>query len=154
VRLNAILPPTSRRWLAMPCLLALFTVVGCGDGTPKKSPVEGKVTVDGKALTEGIVTFNSETKLATPLTIVGTVGVDGSYKMTSNGEPGVPAGKYKATVNIPASAGSGADPSQLSSTPKAATAPVKKFNAKFESQSDTPLVVEVPSANYDLKLTK
>jgi len=154
MRLKAVLSPTSRQWLAMPCLLTLFVITGCGDAVPKKSPVEGKVTVDGKALTEGIVTFNSDTKLATPLTITGTVGSDGSYKMTSNGEPGVPAGKYKATINLPPST-AGSDPSQpLVANPKAAVVPPRKFNPKFESPSDTPLIIEVPSANYDLKLTK
>lgn len=37
------------------CLIA--TLVGCGEGRPHRVPVSGRVTIDGKPLTHGIVRF-------------------------------------------------------------------------------------------------
>jgi hypothetical protein len=134
-------------------------VLGCGgkEGRPL-APVSGKVTVDGKPLSSGQVTFipdvpsgqegtKQASKLKTTAPSVGEIGPDGTYKISTGGKDGAPLGKYKVTVS----------PSMVPA-PDATDAPATGFNRKFSDAHDTPLKVEVvatpaPGA-YDLKLTK
>ena len=71
--------------------VALF-VTGCNSGTGKLVPVRGKVTVAGRPLTKGSVSFRpdkarGETGTAEPY---GDIGPDGTYTLSTNGKPGAP----------------------------------------------------------------
>jgi hypothetical protein len=108
--------------------------------------VQGTVEVDGRALTGGEVFFHPEVqKPGTRFEMVGMIGSDGLYTMTTNGKPGVPPGKYKVSIMPPLS-------------PEGTSDTGKLFNSKFESANETPLTVEVTNApnpgQYDLQLTR
>jgi hypothetical protein len=130
--------------------LGVVALCGCSGGTGKLHTVEGKALVDGTALTEGTVVFYPvEPKKA--LDIKGEIGSDGTYKMTTNGKPGVPAGKYKVVVNTVVAK---ATTDVIPTTPTGVAPPPKsKVNARFEDPTQTPLTVEVPQGPFDLKMT-
>jgi hypothetical protein len=135
------------------CLLVV-AVAGCG-GLGKLHSVEGKVT--GVNIPEGIVQFHPEKKFSTNVEIRGDIK-DGAYKMTTNGKPGVPEGKYKVTVTATALP-AGQDPSKLigggAPNPTAPMAGAEKLvGDKFTLPESTPLSVTVPGGNYELAVTK
>ena len=68
---------------------------GCGSAHPEFVPVAGQVTMDGKPVTTGTVTFYPETGRPA----IGELGPDGRYQLASY-EPndGVLPGTYKVTV--------------------------------------------------------
>jgi hypothetical protein len=142
-------------WLGPVCLAGFLLLAGCAGRVGPLEPVEGKATVDGKPLTEGFVAFVPVQQASVPLEIRGTVEADGSYKMSTNGKPGVPKGRYKVTVNtlVP---GKVADPSQpLPAKPAAGPAvPARKANVRYENADSTVLSVEVPAGPFELKLTR
>lgn len=145
------------RLLCVGMLTGLVTALGCGKKQAPMAPVSGKVTVNGQPLTAGNVSFIPDVKIGdsakgqedtAPSGLSGgTVGSDGTYKITTAGKNGAPLGKYKVTVN----------PSMVPVADAKAPPPVG-FNAKFTNPQDTPLSVEVianPEAGrYDLKLAK
>lgn len=61
-------------------LLLVLLVAGCGDGLPKRVPVAGKVTIDGKPVTAGSIRFKpaSGGRVAN-----GEIGPDGTFVMTT-----------------------------------------------------------------------
>ncbi len=134
-------------------LAGLILVVGCGKKLPPMSPVSGKVTVDGQALTAGQVALIPDVGIPTQESAkdqaptaglsAGQIGSDGTYKIFTAGKEGAPAGKYRVTVS----------PSMMPSA-DAKTPPPLGFNQNFADQRKTSLKIEVPSGNYDLKLTK
>ena len=132
--------------------LALLFVVGCQPAGPKLLPVEGKVTVDGKAIKGNVrsyVIFRPDTSKgnATPQEPNGQIDVEGNFKMTTGDKSGVPTGWY--TVRIDA-----ADPIDMANpyTTKWLV-PLKYID--FESAKLTIEVVEKAEAgHYDFKLVK
>jgi hypothetical protein len=116
-------------------------------------PVEGKATLDGKALGGGVVTFlpDSKSSSASP---TGEIGAGGTYKVSTNGAPGVAPGRYKVIV-LPPPPPAG-DPSEMAKGRPPAAAPGKTIPPKYTVPS-TPLSVEVVASpapgGYDLKLT-
>ncbi len=137
----------------MVVLAGLILVVGCGKKLPPMSPVSGKVTLDGQALTAGQVALIPDVGIPTqesakdqPPTAglsAGQIGSDGTYKIFTAGKEGAPAGKYRVTVT----------PSMMpSADPK--TPPAVAFSRDFTDPRNTKLRIEVPSGSYDLKLTK
>lgn len=147
------------RWLcvrAAGLALILGLAAGCGG---KKAvsmcPVAGKVTVEGKPLTSGIVTLipdvgpvphRGKSKIETPGVSAGQIESNGSYEIFTSGQPGAPRGKYRVTV-VPSTmpVPEGQDPP-------------KDFDKDFSDAAKTKLkfeVVEHPDKGaYDLKLTK
>ena len=73
-------------------LLAL-ALAGCGGSG--LVTVKGKVTLDGKALTSGTVTFHPS---GTGATSYGTLQSDGTFRVQSGTEQGLAPGKYRVTV--------------------------------------------------------
>jgi len=145
----------SVRSLRLFCAIGLIALAGCGGGLGKLEPVEGKISVGGQPLTAGDVTFHPEdAKLKA--TIVGKVGSDGAYKMTTNGKPGVPKGKYKVTVTTIVLSGGTGDPGAMKpGGPAASTGPPKRqANEKYESVGTSGLSVDVPGGNYTFQLEK
>ena len=133
------------------CLLiaAVLGLAGCADpvGQPL-TPVVGKVTLDGKALTTGNVSFRPDTisgnnNAAEPY---GEIGPDGTYKMFTSNRPGAPVGKYVVLVT----ASEAIDPSNPSATPKSLV------NARYSDVGLRNILIEVTESprdgQYDLKL--
>jgi hypothetical protein len=125
----------------------LFLVVGCGGPASVATvPVSGKVTVDGQAVTSGQVSFIAVDEKVGAGLCTGTISASGEYKISSDGKPGAPLGKYKATVT------------PLMAAPTGGGAPALPYNAKYSSVKSSPLSIEVVSSPapgaYDLKLTK
>lgn len=128
---------------------AFFAVViGCGKSGPTLYPVVGKVTLDGKAATEGGVVFHDVN--ASTRQYVGGIATNGTYKMIHNREFGVPAGTYRVTVFV--------TQTPMDANGKPIDLPKTLSNPKFMSASSTPLTVEVtesaPAGAYDLAVTR
>lgn len=78
------------------CLLAVALLSGCGDGRPRRVPVSGRVTIDGKPIPCGTIRFIP--KDARPA--MGQIGQDGRYSMsTFEKGDGVVVGPCTVTVN-------------------------------------------------------
>ena len=78
--------------------VALLIAVGCGGG-PKVSPVSGKVTMDGAALSGATITF-SPVKGGTGSAAVGTVDSSGAYKVTDMKSTNVGSGAVVGDYNV------------------------------------------------------
>jgi hypothetical protein len=124
--------------------------VGCGG--VKRLAVSGTVTLDGKPLDGGILTFCPDTAKGNNAQISCTGPVrDGHYELKTIGitgrdsGDGVPPGWYKVILKTP-----------NLSTKKNPQAPIN-VNDKFRSAEKTPLSIEVKenpeSGAYDIKLT-
>jgi hypothetical protein len=128
----------------------MCALAGCGGSTSKLVPVVGKVTVDGKPLTTGSVSFRPEKGSANSEQPGGEIDEEGTYRLFTAGKEGAPPGRYRVLVVA-------VDPNDLK----------KKFpygkrtsyvNQKYTDPKTTDVTVEVtpspaPGA-YDLKLTK
>jgi hypothetical protein len=135
----------ARRFALLVCFGMLFALAGCKSkleslGVGPMIPVEGKVTVGGKPLRGGMVYFNApegETRAYQP---TGFIDTEGNYSVSTSGEKGAPAGKYRVTVD-PASDDKLMDLS---------------VDAQYMTPTKTPFLFEVkenaPAGAYDLKM--
>jgi hypothetical protein len=125
-------------------LVLLCFAVGCG---PSHIPVSGTVTVDGQPLTTGSISFHPVSGASN---LIGNSQIDsgGKYKLMSEGQEGMQAGKYK--VVVVASAPSDAKDQY--------SLPVSLVDKKFSDAATTPITVEVASGaspdKYNLAVTK
>jgi hypothetical protein len=127
------------------CAAALVSLAGCNKSVPVEYgpliPVQGKVTVAGKPLRGGNVTFISLDRDAKSLQPIGFIDAEGNYFVSSYGQKGAPAGKYRVTVD-PASDNKEMDLS---------------VDSVYLNQNKSPLVVTVqenaPANAYDLEIT-
>ena len=117
------------------CVALLFCLSGCGSSS-SLLPVEGKVTVDGQALTRGSIAFHPDAKKQNTLkkALAGDIK-DGTYTIYTDGKPGAPPGWYNVTV----AAATEADTSKVD-TIKSLVHPT------YTDPSKTPLSVEVSSS--------
>jgi hypothetical protein len=154
-RLN-LLSRFSRIGLPLLAGIVLVGLAGCSGGTGKLNPVEGDVTVDGVPLSDGEIAFFPEGEGKKAFSITGKVA-NGKYKMTTNGKDGVPAGKYKVTVNTIVAKPTGTGDAISNPTPVpggGAPQQQRKAAEKYETPAQTPLMVEVPGGDFNLKLTR
>lgn len=80
------------------CMVALFSVAGCGGPAFKLQPVTGKVTLDGKPISDATINF---TPSGAGAAAMGRTDANGVYTlMDSRGEgaPGAEQGEYKVAV--------------------------------------------------------
>jgi len=88
---------------ALPGLLAvaLLGLSGCGKDAGKLVPVEGKVTVGGKALHKGTVILTADTDKGNTTQEIsrGVIDAEGHYKILTRAKEGAPLGWYKVTVD-------------------------------------------------------
>jgi hypothetical protein len=133
-----------RHFLPLICLCGLLPLLGCGSsGGGKLLPVSGKVTLKGSPLTGGHIAFHPDLDKGNKGKGVptGSIGADGTYKLSTEGKAGAPAGWYKISVatNFPGMEGT----------------PVP-INSKYNSPTTSGLTCEVvPNAAagaYDLQL--
>ena len=88
----------------MKSLCSLFLIVallsvGCGKSGPKLIPATGSVTVKGQPAGGVFILFHpSDIKQATASAVT---EADGTFKLSSNGEPGILEGKYQVTLTWP-----------------------------------------------------
>src|SRR5262245_28864622 len=124
----------------------LVPLPGCGGNKPLPAelgplfPVQGKVTLDGKPLRGGNVTFfalDHDVKICQPQ---GLIDSQGNYFVSSYEQQGAPAGKYRVTV-LP-----GSDDKNMDLL----------VDDLYMSWENSPLIVTVqenaPTGAYDLKL--
>lgn len=78
---------------------AMTTVLVAGCGQP--GAVSGLVTLDGKPLTTGVITF---TPAGSGASAYGAIGPDGRYELRTGGAAGLAAGEYVVTVAANAAA--------------------------------------------------
>lgn len=133
--------PGGGKVLAIVCLLSMLT--GCG-GSARRAVgpcvlVQGKVTLAGKPLVGGTVTFVPTEEGDRPRP-EGVIDAQGNYAVKTEGRDGAPVGRYRVAVTT-----GGEDKTQEA-----------KFDSRYSSWDKTPLTVEVtesarPGA-YDLKL--
>jgi hypothetical protein len=130
------------------CALGLAGAFGCGAAPV---PVAGKVTLDKKPLTTGIVSFRPDRSKGNTIAVEprGKIAPDGTYAVETNGKPGAPPGAYKVVV---IAQGPPVNPKDPYSRNK------QIINPKFLQEEKTDLSVTVvndpaPDA-YDLKVTK
>lgn len=108
------------RWLtAFLCCAALLAAWGCGgsSGPDNLVPVSGKVTLKGKALTRGTVSYRADKLRGSKETLepYAEIQPDGTYTLYTNKKPGAPPGKYIVLVE----ASEDIDPKNPSAAPKA-----------------------------------
>ena len=125
----------------------ILVLSGCGSGNkpmPKEFgpvyPVEGKVTLFGKPLGGGVVNFITLDRDRSQLQPFGVIDPQGRYYVSSYGQKGAPAGKYRVTIDP------GSDDKQMDLA----------VDVWYTDPEKSPLIVEVkenaaPGA-YDLKL--
>jgi hypothetical protein len=125
-------------------------LLGCGDGRPPRSPVSGSVTVDGKPAAGAIVVLHPVAGSVAPeaekIRPTGTCDRDGKFVLgTWELTDGVPAGRWKATVQwfTAAGAADGADPE---------TTHVEhdRLGGAYGDPEATPLLVEVTKSAVEL----
>ena len=90
-----------RRLIAPVGLLALLICTGCAESPEETFSVEGTVTVAGKLMTSGTVTFTmiDAGKSGKKYSARGPIDPQGHYRLTTFGKmDGAPAGKHKVCV--------------------------------------------------------
>jgi len=131
--------------------MLLFPLAGCSGDSQVLVPVEGKVMLDGAALTKGSVRFQPDKDKGNTFGSepVGEIGLDGSYKLMTAGKAGAPAGWYKISVN-----GMGSAEIPDSTKPMAIKSPLAaKFNDPLKSGLSVEVVASAPAGTYDLKVS-
>jgi len=134
-----------RNVLSACCVLVLVATSGCGLGSPKAYQGKGKLSNRGKAplpdpkggITISFVPLDPNAKKVTYNAAFN--GDDNSYEVYAPDGKGIPAGKYKVTLNMMAPGSPVAD----------------KVNDQFSS-SKSPIEVEVTgdNPNLDIDLSK
>lgn len=133
-------PPRARR-LAAAWLAWLVAIGGCGggseDGLPRQA-VSGKVTLDGKPLERGVISFTPDAQATSPVTGGGVIA-DGAYAIPR--EQGLTPGKYKVSINAsdaPAALAPGEAPGGPArvkgKAQPAPSAPAKSAPSTFEAE--------------------
>ena len=121
--------------------LALFIAVGgCGAGSGDNLPrqaVSGKVTVDGKPMERGVISFTPDTQASNPVTGGGVIA-DGAYSIPR--EQGLTPGKYKVSITA-SDAGTALAPGEAPGGPpraksKSAPAAPSKSGAPFTAEAE------------------
>ena len=139
--------PSSRRLAGWIVVLVACVLPGCGGGGVKLAPVEGDVSLDGKPVPGGRLTFIPDAGQANPpsFRVFGNTDRQGHYRVESDHGRGAPVGAYRVVVLSPLPT---ADmPKDLEPIP-----PI------YQDENRTPLKVVVsegaPAHAYDLQLKK
>lgn len=74
------------------CVLILCCTLGCGGST---SSVSGRVTLDGRPLTKGTITFSPTGNAPAA---IGQISSSGTYRLFVGTSSSVPPGQYQVTI--------------------------------------------------------
>ena len=95
-------PWFAARITMIPAFLVLASIffTSCGEPQVPLTPVKGKITVNGKALTTGNISFRPDNAggNSSILEPSGDVADDGTYTIFTGKRPGAPVGKYFVLV--------------------------------------------------------
>ncbi len=130
--------------LSFSCSLVSFVLLlaGCGGGLP--ASVGGTVMLDGKPLTTGNVTFQSQ---ESGITAYGQIQSSGRYTLQTGTDKGLPAGEYTVTVVA-------TEPLPAVTDPKVAPAPPKLITpAKYNNPASSGLKFTVKTGSNDIDLS-
>jgi hypothetical protein len=137
-----------RRLLAtLLCVLGLIPLMGCRSG-PRRASVSGTVTLDGKPVKEGLVSFSPDASKGNTARVSCTALIkDGSYELKTTGVlnsekgSGAPLGWYKVSIQTV---------NNFKGQPK------NEIPNKYTNPEQTPLSIEVVDnpepGHYDIKL--
>lgn len=145
---------TRSRAVTLAGLLALPFAVGCGDPGPVLVPVKGSVSVGGKPLAVGSVSFRPDASRGNTSAHhpTGSIAADGSFELVTLGKPGAPVGHYKVLVFADANTDAKTNTAAHPKPPAWLTDP------KYTTEKTTDLRAEVVATpepgRYDLKLVK
>jgi hypothetical protein len=131
-------------------LAALVGVAGCG---VKRVPTSGKVTLDGRPLTEGVLQFIPDASKGNTLRVSCSGPIsNGRWDLVTSGMEradtgtGAPVGWFKVIYT---------HPNEGSRAPGASAAP--KVAARYYREDTTPLSIELtdppPAEGYTIELT-
>ena len=87
--------------VAAACCLVCLVTIGCGSGGPELGPVTGKVTLDGKPVTNGLVTFMP---IGGGRPATGKTDANGQYALIGVDGKGALLGQHRVTVTTVAEA--------------------------------------------------
>jgi hypothetical protein len=125
---------------------AASLLLGCGVPVTDLVPVSGKVTLEGRPLVHGTVSYRPG-EISLP-EATGSLDGEGRYRLYTGGEPGAPAGEYKVVVFAYDQPTQGAGNAGL---------PKSVISERYHQGETTPLTREVrkaaPQGAYDLELT-
>lgn len=124
----------SRRLMIVTSFCGLWALSGCGGAPAKETPtgVKGVVTLAGKPLAEGTVSFSNS---STGNAAVAQLGAEGKFTVTG----GVVPGEYKVTITPPT-------PTPDNPAPKPSSIP-----DKYRNEATTDLKAKISSGANDLK---
>ena len=142
--------PSARVGARCALLAALVGVAGCG---VKRVPTSGKVTLDGRPLTEGVLQFIPDASKGNTLRVSCSGPIsDGRWDLVTSGMEradtgtGAPVGWFKVIYT---------HPNEGSRAPGASAAP--KVAARYYREDTTPLSIELtdppPAEGYTIELT-
>jgi len=129
--------------------LLLWFLSGCGSEDTGLLPVSGQVFYDGKPLTTGTVSFHPLN--TTGHVPTGVIDKEGRYIISTNYQPGAPAGRYKVVVNA-------TEPVEVIPGKASPGLPKSIIPGRYNQGGTSPFEIEVkadpaPDA-YDLRLEK
>ncbi len=87
-------PTSVSPWCGLAVTLLIACLAGCG--SEFGSTASGIVTIDGKPVTPGLVTFVPEDPTAVPS--VSDLDSNGGFELTTNKQPGLPPGSYRVAI--------------------------------------------------------
>lgn len=87
-------PTSIESWRGLAAAFLITCLAGCG--SEFGSTASGIVTIDGKPVTPGLVTFVPEDPTAVPS--VSDLDSSGGFELTTNKKHGLPPGNYRASV--------------------------------------------------------
>ncbi|WP_154673853.1 hypothetical protein [Singulisphaera acidiphila] len=118
------LAPATRHRRTSPLLVALVLIIpACSSQEgPELAPVTGKVSYQGKPVTQGMISFQPVTPGGTPA--MGSIGSDGTYSLQTADANGARLGDYRVVISAR---------KEPEKEPDTAAPPLKK-KPKVESQ--------------------
>jgi hypothetical protein len=123
--------------------LALACLAGCSsNGAAEHGTVEGTVTIAGKPLSKGSISFENP---QTGVSLMSNLGPDGSFRLQNVDGPGLPAGLYQVAIS-PSAISSGETPLAGTAAP-AATEPAATVPEKYRSAATSGLTADVKAGD-------